>query len=43
MGTEEKHRRVGHGSAPILALERISKRYGTLTALEEREPDGQSR
>ena len=35
MGTEEKHRRVGHGSAPILALERISKRYGALTALED--------
>ena len=34
-GAQEKHRRIGHGSAPILALERISKRYGPLTALED--------
>ena len=28
-------RRVGHASAPILAIERITKRYGALTALED--------
>jgi ABC-type branched-subunit amino acid transport system ATPase component len=33
-GGETKHRRVGHGSAPILALEHIVKRYGALTALD---------
>jgi polar amino acid transport system ATP-binding protein len=32
---QARHQRVGHGSAPILALERITKRYGALTALEE--------
>jgi len=32
---QTKHRRVSHGSAPILALEHIVKRYGALTALED--------
>jgi len=35
MGPELKQRRVGDASAPILAIERISKRYGELTALED--------
>ena len=34
-GPEPKQRRVGGASAPILAIERITKRYGTLTALED--------
>jgi len=34
-GAQPGHKRVGHGSAPILALDGITKRYGALTALED--------
>ena len=34
-GSQPKQRRVGDASAPILALEHITKRYGALTALED--------
>ena len=34
-GSLTKQQRVGHGSAPILTLEHIVKRYGALTALED--------